>query len=168
MIRRVVAVAVAIASLSACGNAVTTDVNGQTAITVDDEGNLVVLVAVCHSSIDQVTIAADREGLKETEENPILGTWTASKPQKGLVTLSLADPGSPWQSSSTFVPADAKGYIVIGARTDADVEATQVYFHGGDVAGLTPDDVIVEDAKVQKRSTFEKVCDEDSGSSGGY
>jgi hypothetical protein len=158
-VRRAAALSAAALALVGCGNNVTADVNGSTAIAVDKSGNVVVLAAICHSMIDEVTISADRTGLKETEENKILGTWKSRKPMKGLVSLNLAEPGADWTTTSTFVPEDAKGYIVLPEQTKADVEAEQVYFHGRDLAKLTPDQVIVEDGKIQKRSTFEKSCD---------
>lgn len=165
--KRLVAPAMCGMLLAGCGNAVTTDVNGATGVTVDDQGKPVVLVMVCHSTIDQIEISADREGLKETEENKILGTWTTSKAKKGLISLDLSAPGEEWKTESSFVPEASKGYIVIASQSDADVEATQASFHGRDLESLTPDEVIAFDGQVESRSAFEKTCDEDSGG-GGY
>jgi hypothetical protein len=144
--------------LAGCGNAVDADVNGETAVTLDAAGQPVVLVAVCHSSIDAVVVSRDRKGLKETEPNVDLGTWTASKPMKGIVSLPLADPGSDWSVKGAFDPEDAKGYIVIAYQAKADVEAQQVYFHGSDLAKLASDEVLVGDREVQKRTKFEHSC----------
>lgn len=145
--------------VAGCGNAADADVNGSTGITVGQDGSPIVLVMVCHSTIDQVTISADRTGLKASDPNVTLGTWKAASAQKGLVTLDVAKPASDWASADTFHPVAAKGYIVIASQAKADVEAEQVYFHGRDLAKLTPDQVLVGDAKVEKRSTFEASCD---------
>ena len=157
--KRPLALAAAALVLAGCGNAADADVNGSTAITVDSDGNAVVLAAICHSSIDEVTISFDRKGLKETEQNKDVGTWKATKPMKGLVELNLASPGADWTTSRTFAPQDDKGYIVIADQAKADVEAAQIYFHGRDLARLTPTTVLVGDpAKIVKRSTFERSC----------
>jgi len=156
--RRALALGAATLVLAGCGNAVDTDVNGSTAVSVDASGNVVVLVEICHSTIDEVTISADRAGLKETEQNKILGTWKARRPVKGSVSLNLAKPGPDWASASTFTPEPSKGYIVIPDQAKADVEAQQVYFHGRDLAKLTPGQVIVGDAKIEQRATFERTC----------
>jgi hypothetical protein len=145
--------------LAGCGNAVDTDVNGRTGVTLDASGTPVVLVAVCHKSIDEVVISGDREGLKEDEPNAELGTWTAARPMKGIVGLSLADPGEDWSVKGSFTPEDDKGYIVIGGQAKADVEASQVSFRGSDLAKLAPGDVLVDDRKVEDRLTFASSCD---------
>jgi hypothetical protein len=146
-------------ALVGCGNATDADVNGFTAITVDSHGNAVVLAAICHSSIDEVTISFDRKGLKETDENKDGGTRKAGKRLKGLVELDLASPGPGWTTTASFTPEDGKGYIVIPSLSDADVEAEQIYFHGRDLAKLTPTTVLAGDpAKIVKRSTFERSC----------
>ena len=125
--RRQLTLAATALVLAGCGNAADADVNGSTAITVDPHGNAVVLAAICHSSIDEVTISFDRTGLKGTEQNKDVGTWRAAKPMKGLVELNLASPGADWTTTPTFTPQDDKSYIVIPARAKADVEAGQVY-----------------------------------------
>jgi hypothetical protein len=158
-VKRQLTLAAAALSLVGCGNAADADVNGSTAITVDSHGHAVVLAAICHSSIDEVTISFDRKGLKETEQNKDVGTWKAAKPMKGLVELNLAAPGADWITTSTFTPQDDKGYIAIPAQSKADVEAAQIYFHGRDLAKLTPTTVLVGDpATIVKRSTFEQSC----------
>lgn len=156
--KRLSAMGLAALVLGACGNNVNADVNGSTAVTVDKVGAPIVLVAVCHSTIDEVKITADRTGLKDTDPNVVLGTWKASGAQKGLVSLNLATPGSDWTSTDTFTPEVAKGYIVIAAQSKADVEATQVSFHGRDLANLTTDQVIVGDGTVQRRTAFANSC----------
>src|SRR4051794_36316161 len=103
-------------------------------MTVDSHGNAVVLAAICHSSIDEVTISFDRKGLKETEQNKDVGTWKAAKAMKGLVELDLSSPSADWTTKRTFTPQDDKGYIVIPHQAKADVEAEQIYFHGRDLA----------------------------------
>lgn len=156
--KRALALCVAAVALTGCGNAVSADVNGSTAITVDASGNVIVLAAICHSTIDEVTISADRAGLKETEKNKTLGTWKSRRPMKGLVSLNLAEPGPDWTGKSTFTPEASKGYIVIPDQAKADVEAEQVSFHGRDLARLAPGQVLVGDAKIEQRTTFERSC----------
>lgn len=156
--KRLLAVGVAALALAGCGNAAGADLNGTAGITVDSGGTPIVLVAVCHSTIDQVTISADRTGLKDTDPNVVFGTWSAASAQKGLVALNLDTPDSDWTGTDTFIPEDAKGYILIASQAKADVEATQVYFHGRDLAKLSPDVVLVGDGTIEKRSTFERSC----------
>ncbi len=133
----VLAVGAAVA-LSSCGNLITTEIVGKVGISVDTEGNPVVVVAVCDGYLDQVEISQGREGLAEDETNPLVGTWDAAGQHTGVSELDLAAPGSDWQTRTPVSLEPGVLYIVTAHQVGADVQASQVDFDVGDLRGLEP------------------------------
>ncbi|MGD9957783.1 hypothetical protein [Nocardioides sp.] len=138
-----------------CGNAVSADIIGTTALTVDGRGAPVVLVAVCDQHVDTIEIYTGREGLEDDEPNPSVASWTSSSPQTGTVTLALDRVSAAWTGPGAVRLADDTLYIVSASRSDADAETTQVSFRGRAIAALGPDQVIVRDGRVWTRERFD-------------
>lgn len=123
-----------------CGGAETTII-GQTAISVDESGKPVVVVAVCEKHINFIDIYFDREGLKETEENKMVGEWTSIETITSGVTLNVENPGPQWKpQAGVSIQAD-KRYIIGASATDEDLAATQVAFSGSDLRTMRSDSV---------------------------
>src|SRR5690606_27192746 len=106
--------------------------NGRIGITVDQQGQPVAVIAICHDSVDQAELFLGREGLKEDEANPVVATWKASDRITGTSRLSFAAPDGSWQPNKAVSVEPEKHYIITASRSDADVEAAQVDFFSGD------------------------------------
>jgi len=162
IIRVAAAVVLAAACLAGCGNAVEAHVNGRTGISVDAEGNPVVVLAVCSEFVDQVVLSLGREGLSESEANPEVGTWRARDHVTGSARLELAAPDASWETHEPLSLDPQKHYIANASQADADVETAQVDFFGRDLAEMAPDSVYVssgdaDTAKLERHDaeTFE-------------
>ena len=140
---------------TACGNAVTAEVIGSAGVTVDAQGEPVVLVTVCQDDIDSIDLVGGRGGLEPDEPNPTIASWTAGTPQHGTITLSLGAPGAPWEGPALVELEDPELYVVSADRSGADAEVTQASFRGRDLAALSPDQVIVRDGTVVTRAAFD-------------
>jgi hypothetical protein len=136
--RLVVLLLGSVVALSGCGNLVTTEIVGAVGISVDTEGDPVVVVAVCDGYLDQVAVVQGREGLAEDETNPVVGTWDAAGQLTGVSELDLAAPGSDWQTRTPVSLETGEHYIVTARQVDADVQASQVDFFGRDLQGMEP------------------------------
>ncbi|MDQ6526777.1 hypothetical protein RB608_24355 [Nocardioides sp. LHD-245] len=145
-------------SLTACGNAVTTEIVGTVGITVDAEDHPLVLVRVCEGRIDTIEVHGDRAGLAEDEANPILGSWHAETGRDGLVELALGAANDGWSGPDDLSLADGRTYVVTADDSGEDAEATQVSFTTAQLAALTPDQVIVGEGSTRPRSEF-GACD---------
>ena len=98
--RSTVAFAVAAVGLvPACGNVLTTDIIGSTAVARGTQGQPVVVVALCSGEVDELRLVEGREDLEPEETNPEVATLTSDEAQTGLVEVDLADPEPPWTGS---------------------------------------------------------------------
>jgi hypothetical protein len=160
IVRAIVASTATAALATGCGNAINADLIGMTAVSVDEQGKPVVVVAVCSQHVDQVEVVGGREGLDANQPNPAVGSWTSEKQQTGTFTIDVAQPGDDWTSSAPVRLEANRQYIVIASRSDADSEATQVSFRGGDLTTLEPGQLIVRDHEVWTRAKFDQhACD---------
>jgi hypothetical protein len=64
--------------MSGCGNIITEEIVGTTAISIDEAGNPVVVIAVCSGHINQVDVSGDQKGLKPDEPDPDVGSTLLS------------------------------------------------------------------------------------------
>ncbi|RYJ05069.1 MAG: hypothetical protein EON52_13505 [Actinomycetales bacterium] len=112
--------------LSGCGNAVEEDVEpaGVIGLTRTTSGDVAVVAKICRSTIDQVVVNRDREGLSETEKNPTVATYTSSKPLKGDVQLVLARPGASWSPSEPLELEADRGYLISAQGSGDDARET--------------------------------------------
>lgn len=137
---RGVAALLLVATVAGCGNAV--DVGpgaGATALVVDDAGHLSVVTEVCRDEVDTIEIVRDREGLSETEDNPLVARYRSADPQTGRVTLSLDEPGPGWRPGTPTRLERGTGYIVTASGSGEDGnEAAPVYVSGDALSTMTP------------------------------
>ncbi|KRC65258.1 hypothetical protein ASE12_11085 [Aeromicrobium sp. Root236] len=142
----------ALTSLAGCGNAVDAEPPaGLAGISVTAGGHLVIDVFVCRDKVDKIEIARDREGLKETEENPVVRTYTFERPMTGHITLDLARPAAGWSPQAPTTFEAGKGYIVTGESSKGyDSETFQVNVEGDGVDALKPGAVYTSDDDTTK------------------
>lgn len=162
---RLLAVPLLVAPLVAgCGNAITTDIVGMAAVSVDADGTPVLLVRACTDDVDTVQVFGSRAGLEQDQPNPVLASWTTSSPRRGTVTLPADGAPSGWSPGEraggvvTYAPDEQ--YIVLGQASVADAEVTQVDFRGRDLRALDPAHVLVRHARTWTRERFDRhACD---------
>ncbi len=139
-----------LATLGACGNAAEDPgpAAGATGVSVTGDGHVVINAYVCRDVISQIQIVGDREGLKETEENKVVGTFTSDKQLKGAVTLDLAAPGDAWTPSAPLELKAGKGYIISAQGTGEDANETVALNLSTDaVAELEPGSIYTTDTE---------------------
>jgi hypothetical protein len=141
--------------MAGCGNAV--DVAppaGLTGISVMARGDYVINVFVCRDKVDTIEIVRDRQGLKETEENPVVRTYKFSRPLTGLIKLNLAEPAEGWAPRTPTVFEPGKGYIVSGASSAGyDSETLQLNVNPAALSTLVPGSVYVSDDNLSNKLT---------------
>lgn len=142
--------------LSACGNWVTTEVSGRTAVGVRDDGSAFLLVAPCGAAYDEIHVSGDRQGLDPDEENPQVGSWTLETPLEETFEIDLGGVPAGWEGSPRSVHIDADhGYIADASSSSVDVQTSQVYFRGRQLSSLSVDEVLVGNRQVWTRKRFE-------------
>ncbi len=146
----------AVTALGACGNAVTADVIGTTAVTLDEDGRPVAVVRVCDGEVDTIQLFGDRTGLADDEPNPVIGTWRATSGRDGTVELVLGGANAGRNGPEALTLADDRTYVVTAARSGADAEATQVSFSPAQLASLAPGQVVVRDGDVVARTDLDE------------
>jgi hypothetical protein len=118
--------------------------SGLAGLSLTDDGEYVVDLFVCNGKVDTVDIVRDRQGLKETEENPPVQRYTSSRPVSGLVTLNVNRPGTAWAPSTPTVFEAGKGFIVTGEGSEGhDIETSQLNVHASALGDLVPGFVYV-------------------------
>jgi hypothetical protein len=143
--------------LSACGNAITVHPAGQLGMTVDRAGQPVLAVMTCFRATPAIDLAEGRpEPDPGTQPNVQRGSWQARKGFSGVQRIAFATSGENWTSTKrpgTLEPG--KLFVATGGTLeDKDANLAQVSFRAQDLARLTPDQVLVEEGKVEPLSTF--------------
>jgi hypothetical protein len=145
----------ALATFGGCGNAVTTDVIGTTAVASGPDGDPVAVVRVCTGTIDTVQLLGDRRGLSDDEPNPVVGTWRATTGRDGTVELALGAAVAGWRGPEELALEEDRTYVLTAADSDEDAEASQVSFTARQLASLGPDRVVVRDGEVVPRTELD-------------
>lgn len=139
---------------SGCGNIITTEIIGATAVTVDDEHHPVVVVQLCTGTIDHLELSGTREGLSDEEPNPSYGGWDARSPAHGSISVNLGTGSQGW-TGPAFSPEPGRHYIVDASSSTADAATSQAVFSAEDLARLQPGQVMRGDGEVVSRTRFE-------------
>ena len=129
--------------LSAC-IAPDVDVIGAVGVAVDEEARPILVVEACDGAAVLVTLAYNREGLADDEENEDIASWTAREPALGKSDLVLHSPSLPWEGPGIDVSGD-RGYIAGGMGEGDKQVLTQVAFRGSDLAQMEPGTVYRND-----------------------
>ncbi|MBC7597298.1 MAG: hypothetical protein H7288_25825 [Kineosporiaceae bacterium] len=132
--------------MAGCGNAVG-DIGppaGLAGISVTSRGDYVIELFVCRDKVDTINISRDRQGLKETEKNPVVRDYKSTRPRTGLISHNLAQPGEGWTPRTPTAFESGKGYIVTGeASAGYDNETTQLNIQTSTLVSLVPGSVYV-------------------------
>ena len=127
---------IAAVSLSSC-IAPDVEVIGAVGLTVDAQARPVLVVEACDGAATLVTLAFDRQGLADDEENEEIASWTTATPAAGKSELALHSPGAPWRGAAIELPI-GRGYVA-GGQGEGDKQVlTQVAFNAADLPGLAP------------------------------
>lgn len=121
------------ACLSGCGPRQS---DAKTGLSVDEQGNLVVIVQDCDGDIDQVRLIHDNAGGSE----PV---FTRRKPAEGRTAFLLTSGGDGWSGPSVAPPplrADTEYSIGLGSR-EGDVFGSPLGFRTRHLEALEPGQV---------------------------
>lgn len=114
---------------------------GKTGVTVDANGDPVIVLVVCERSIDMVTFAGPSRGRVSNEE---FGPLTASGPITGTVLLPLADPPAGWSGGPVNLPLKPRptDLVIAYGRGEQSI-LSQIDFTSAQLAGLGPTEVLL-------------------------
>ena len=109
-------------------------INGQVGVTVDAAGAPVLILEVCHGSVDTITVLGPNRG---SEPNEVFANLRSPAPVANptQVALLAATPG--WTGAPTSLPLDTHPFLIASAQGDQS-ELRQVDFSAADLAALDP------------------------------
>lgn len=145
------AFAVLVPGLASCGNLITADVRGETAFSLNENGELIVHVDTCDYAAIEIDIVAGREHLEGNEVNPTLGTVVADQPQQGNFAVNMIAPESPWRVEQPLESRESPDLIIISSViTDQSVAGKdeaipQVSATMNEIAALAPGEVLINE-----------------------
>ena len=132
-VRRVLPVAVAAAAVLLTAGCTVPQV-GDMGIGVDDKGNPVGYLQVCHDHIDGATIYID--------DAHTFGSWSATPAVSGFSTWSPTDPSGVWKVDDPLHQLKPRTrYTMYGWTTDNSSSAASVDFTVGELAAMKPGQV---------------------------
>lgn len=113
---------------------------GKTGVTVDANGEPVIVLIVCERSIDSVIFVGPYRG----GPNEKLGLLTASGPIIGTVMLPLAHPPAGWSGGPVNLPLKQRpaDLVIVEGRGEQSV-LSQIDFTAANLAGLHPSEVLL-------------------------
>ncbi|MEX3504360.1 hypothetical protein [Corynebacterium sp. LK2510] len=127
-------------SLTACGNAVYTDISGQVGFSLSDSGGVVIEVESCGVELDGVQLA----GPNIDGENHKYAVFTAQDPVSGYFSVDISRPDSNWQAEAPVeVPENVDELLIANASTSRrDAQPYQVDATLADIRELKPGEII--------------------------
>lgn len=138
-------------TLSACGNLVTADVRGESALSLNGTGEVLLHVDTCDYRLNGIGVYEGREKLPGGEENVRMGELSTDSPQHGMITVNLQSPETPWEATDpvTMRESDDLIFIVIptpdGTVAGRDEAIPQVAATLTQLKALEPGEVLVND-----------------------
>ncbi len=114
--------------VTGCGNAITTEIVGATAVSLDRSGAPQFSLAVCSGSVGVIDLYGPHQGDESTSQRPI-GVWRAATPVTADTVVNLENPGPPWtveRDPGALKPGER--YSAFGSSTTEDEEISQVDF----------------------------------------
>ena len=161
MVRGVLILGCAALALTGCANVLFPEMIGATGVAVSAQGDPEGVVVVCDDSLDHVGLTGDRTGLKDDEQNPVLGTWTPDAPiSRGVHRFSLTSPTAGWTFSGSFEAFEpGRGYILGAYKDSGNVATSQVDFKDSDVDGLDSATILIRSERLPADTVLDKVCD---------
>lgn len=136
----------------------TVQTNGDTGVSVDDAGNLIVVLAWCGRSPDVVVIYHDRTS-SDTSSDPSVtdAVYTAPALEDQFASFRLDAPSDGWSVSKPFTADPAITYTVYGGTNDNSRSTSSVRFELGDAAKLKPGMVLVPEYDDKKGEAVDAV-----------
>jgi len=138
-------------TLTACGNLVTAEVRGESALSLNEAGEVLLHVDTCDYRLNGVGVYEGREKLPGGEENVLMGELAADRSQNGRVTVNLQSPEPPWEATDPVAMRESDDliYIVIPTpdRTVAgrDEAIPQVAATMTQLRALKPGEVLINE-----------------------
>lgn len=117
------------------------DIDGQAGLSVNDQGEPVILVQTCSIEVDDI----DFSGPNTDGRNESYGAWDKDDPVSGLIELNPRDLPEGWRQSDPFRPpgGDDGRVILTAGRKDAEVAQAAVDFNV--IKKLSPGRVLIDD-----------------------
>ncbi|WP_041795554.1 hypothetical protein [Modestobacter italicus] len=116
-------------------------INGQVGVTVDATGAPVLMLEVCHGSVDTVTVVGPNRG---SQPNEVFARLTAPAPVASPTQVALLAPPPGWSGTPTSLPLDTQSFLIASAE-GTQSELRQVDFSAADLATLDPETVQYSD-----------------------
>jgi hypothetical protein len=145
-----------VAGVSACGNAITVVHAGQVGMIVDRSGHPAIAVMTCSTATPLINLAEGRKPSDpDNQQNVQRGSWRARKGFAGVQLLALFEPSENWVTTRVPGTLEPERLFIVDGGTVEDKNASllPVSFRTPDLARLTPDQVLV-DGKVESLSAF--------------
>lgn len=126
--------------LTACGNAVYTDISGKVGFSLNESGGVVIEVESCGTKLDGV----DLSGPNIDGKNHRYASFKAQEPVAGHFKVDISDPGSNWKAESPVeAPEDADELLIANASSShEDVQPYPVDAKLSEIRALQPGEVI--------------------------
>ncbi len=159
MTRLLAAVAAALV-LTGCGNwAEPPEQVGRVGVMLDEQGEIVVVVAPCREGVARVTIARGRTpDMADDEPNAEVGEWTAAAPSSRTSLLTLGAPKDGWSGEPASPPSSDELWIVDASFVDQDDTVLPgPTLTGRDLAGLTAGSLLTQEG-TEARAGFTGDC----------
>ncbi|MDY5784775.1 hypothetical protein [Corynebacterium sp.] len=128
-------------SLTACGNAVYTDISGQVGFSLNESGGVIVEVESCGIELDGVDLA----GPNINGENHKYASFKAKVPVSGYFNVDISNPDSNWQSESPVeTPENADELLIANASTSReDIQPYPADAKLSEIRALKPGEIII-------------------------
>lgn len=129
------AVALVLSLLPACGNWITTDINGAVGAKTNTAHSVILVLRVCSGAVNHVELYPPHTGPRTEPDQPI-GIWHATAPISHNTVLNLNQPGPTWQvrrDPGHLRPGTRYGVLAHG---EDDEELTQLDFRPAQLEAL--------------------------------
>jgi len=112
-------------------------INGQVGVTVDAAGAPVLVLEVCHGSVETITVVGPNRGGKANE---VFAHLKAPAPVARPTQVALLGPPPGWGGTPTTLPLDTQPFLIASAE-GTQSELRQVDFSAADLTALDPETV---------------------------
>ena len=142
-------------SLTACGNAVYTDISGQVGFSLNESGGVIVEVESCGVELDGV----DLTGPNVNGENHKYASFNAKVPVSGYFNVDISNPDSNWQAESPVeAPEKADELLIANASpSHEDVQPYPVDAKLSEIRELKPGEIITGSSESTVDETSSKI-----------
>lgn len=140
-------------SLSACGNAVFTDVEGQTGISMTN-GSINIHVAPCSTGVDYVDIS----GVNINGVNQSYANFIADEPESQPFSIDVNAPQEPWRAVSevTLPTGEDDLILVLAGSLTEDEQTAQTNATIGEINTLKEGEILTTQGEVNVRMNLEE------------